>query len=223
MSKIIKTYIDSEGRTFISEDGTDKDLEYQSNPDIGEVLALREVVSDDGDHIEDGRSSFIQCSGRFYSFVDGRWVTDSDDLYGSNQIQMQESGLTGVDPVFEWEHLGTPLPKGTRIKNLNFVCRTNNIQIQDFELVVVQRKPDDQSRWVTGIDNDAEMQNIVLVRELWKNLVGDFSGNMNDIHGASIPINITIDDFSMISIYIKPIEVNTATRYIYATWTWEIL
>lgn len=168
------------------------------------------------------RSSFINCSGRFYAYTNGRWVTDSDDNYGTNYYRFAEQGGTAATPIYEWEHLGTPLPQGTFIKALNFVSRANNAQTSDFEIIVVERKPTAAGGWQSGIDADGEMTNNVILNDTWQNLVGSFGGNMLDLHGANIPINHLINDFSMISIYIRPIEANTATRYILATWTWEI-
>ena len=136
---------------------------------------------------------------------------------------MAESGGTGNDPIFEWEHLGIVLPKGTELRNLNFVCRTNSTQIEDLEIIIVQRKPNTETGWKTGIDSDNEMDNTVIQRGFFRDFVGDFAGNTNDMHGAVIPLNFTLDNLSMVSIYIKPKEVNTITRYIYASWTWELI
>lgn len=168
-------------------------------------------------------SSFIANSGRFYSYTNARWVTDSDDNYGGNNFQLNESGGTGTNPIYEWEHLGILLPSGTTLKSLNFACRSNNNQTSDFRIQVVERKPIVGTGWQSGIDADGEMTNTVVYEDTWRNSVGSFSGNMNDLHGAIMPINHTLSDLAMVSIYIKPIETNSATRYILATWTWEII
>jgi len=166
--------------------------------------------------------SFIPASGRFYCYADLRWVTNSDDNYGITYYQHAESGLTGADPVYEWEHQGMQLPKGVHIKNLLFAGRTNNNQIADLEIVVVERSQINPNASESGWDNDNEMVNTVIYRDTWRNAVGTFTGAMNDRHRATIPINHTMSANSEISIYIKPQGTLTATRYFLASYTWEL-
>ena len=158
------------------------------------------------------QSSFIHNSGRFTSYTNGRWITDSDDQYGTNFHQLQEGAGSQSDPIFEWEHMGVPLPSGVLIEKLLFNCRSNNIQTSDFELVVVERKPKNSDGWKTGVDADNEMKNTIIYRDTYSNSVGiggvSFSGAMNDMHSANIPINHTTTADCMLSIYIKPIENN---------------
>jgi len=148
-------------------------------------------------------------------------VTDSDDNYGPNYYQMNETCGTGVLPDIEWEHMGYLIPKGKYIKDLKFAGKSNNTQVTDLEVYVICRRPDPITRWDTGMDNDLEDVQDVLYSGLFKEI--QHTGNMNDFMLKTIDINYLVPEDSMISIYLRPVGGITATRYYSATWTWQII
>lgn len=177
-----------------------------------------------GDDVNTSSStSLIATSGRFYLYTDLRWVTDSDDNYGAAYYQFNESGGTGLDPITEWEHMGFFIPKGKTVKKLHFTCRANNTEVTDFEIHAVLRRPDPITRWETGMDNDAEDVDTLLLRDLF--VAGSpitLGGNMGDRRRRTFDINTEATEDSYLSIYIKPIGVLSATRYLMTSYTWEI-
>ena len=103
-----------------------------------------------------GGNTLINISGRFYCYTNNRWVTDSDDNYGSQYYQFNENCGTGLTPLIEWEHKGIIIPAGRKIKALHFAGDSNNSQITDLELYAVIRKPNPITKWETGMDGDGE-------------------------------------------------------------------
>lgn len=172
--------------------------------------------------LEERRSSFIPRSGRFYCYTNNRWVTDSDDNYGTNYYQMNENCQTGPDPLIEWEHLGTVLPSGCTIKALHMIGRVNSNQVTDMEYFIVKRTPNPITRYGTGFDNDGEMTNTLITRGFWKSSIPGYAGNMNDRHGMTLNLDFDVNELSQISIYIRPVGTLTGNRYFTASWTWEI-
>lgn len=199
---------------------------YNNSKDDGKSIYNRNAYFDASGNIQVGesRSSFIKSSGRFHCFTNNRWVTESDDLFGSNNQNFNEnSGNNATVPTLEWEHLGLLLPANVFIKNLHFMCRSNNNEVTDFTFYIVERRPTNIAAYQSGYDGDNEMTNTLIYNETWRNSVGSFTGNMNDMHYANIPINHTTTEIVQISIYVKPIGSISSTRYIYSNWTWEII
>lgn len=177
--------------------------------------------------IQPHRSFLINGSGRFYDYADKRWVTDSDDNFGGNIENMNESGGTGANPLVEWEHMGILIPSGTLIRKLHMIGRTNNNDVTDQEFSLILRRPNPITRYQTGFDNDAEIETIEIYRGLWRDMVEGstgtpFSGNMNDRHGAIVDINFFLKGNAELSIYSRPVGTNTATRYFTHSYTWEM-
>ncbi|MEL7428012.1 MAG: hypothetical protein AAFN81_33825 [Bacteroidota bacterium] len=162
----------------------------------------------------------IQGAARFYCYTNNRWVTDSDDNYGTNYHQANENGGTGATPIVEWEHLGNLISQGRTINRLKIVGHSNNLQITDMEIYIVAKFPDTDARWETGIDNDAEDVTDVLFQGNFK--TPTMTGNMNDLMKRDIQINYTFPRDGFLSLYVRPVGTLTATRYWRATWVWEI-
>lgn len=197
---------------------------YNSGKDDGVSSYNRNLYIDNTGIIKvgDNRSSFITGSGRFHCQTNNRWTTESDDLYGSNTNNHNENCGTGTDPNVEWEHLGTLLPSGIFVNNLHFIARSNNTQVTDFEISIIEKKPIDINFYNIGFDADAEVVTSELYRGLWTSAIIGYAGNSNDMHAAVLNINHLLTDRAQISIYIKPVGNLSATRYIYASWSWEI-
>lgn len=173
--------------------------------------------------------SLLEGSGRWYLNTNQRWVTQSDDNYGKAYYQFNESGGSGNDPIFEWEHKGTIIPAGRRVERLHLAGELNNNDalITDIEIVVAQRRPTDPAAWVNGFDNDGEMTNTILYRDMWYNptLPGSvtlLAPGKNDTVGKTIEIGLDVTEQSYLSIYVRPVGTNTSIRYWRTTWTWEI-
>lgn len=170
-------------------------------------------------------SSLMDTAGRWYLYADNRWITDSDDNYGTSYYQFAESGGTGTTPIAEWEHMGKLVPAGKTINKLHFVGRSNSDEVTDLEFYIILRKPDPITRWETGLDNDAEDVEVVLYNNLFFAPTDGgtaFSGNMSDRHWRTIDINHLVTENSYLSIYIRPTGTLTATRYFTSTFTWDI-
>lgn len=174
-------------------------------------------------YVDEIKKPFIaHRSGRFYGYTDNRWVTESDDNYGVGYYQWNESGTTAAEPVVENEHMGMYMPAGTVLRKLNWMSRSNNNTITDFEIRIYHRKPNPVTRWETGIDSDAEMTNTLLYSGNWS----DFTVSVNSNDTSRIIIDfgdIEFADAGMLSIYVKPIGTLTATRYLRTNLAWEFL
>ena len=203
-----KTYRDTNGSISIVEQGSDANSEILQNNSIIEERVMPTTI--------------IPCSGRLYLYSDRRWVTDSDDLYGPNYYQMTESGGTGSVPIAEWEHLGTVIPAGRKMHKLHFVCRANNPQVTDLDMRIIMRTPSPITRWETGLDNDAEDAETLLFSGTFTE--SGWSGNMQDLRKKEIDLgDVAVSDTSFVSIYIRGVGNLTGTRYLYSSWSWEII
>jgi len=158
-----------------------------------------------------------RISGRFYLYAGNRWVTSGDDNYGTTYFQFNESGGTGNDPVYEWEHRGILVAPGTVLTGFDIVGDVNNTQVTDVEYVVVERRPDDVAAWDSGFDNDTEMENIVIDRDFfWDHSASPVkTGNINDTHGTFVTLDTPhlFTEYAFLTIYCRPVGNVTGTRY----------
>jgi len=162
----------------------------------------------------------ISGAGRFYCYSNRRWVTDSDDNYGSNLHQMNENCGTGTEPIIEWEHMGTLVQPGDVISKLHFSGKSNNNQVSDLEMRIVLKRPSNSSAWETGFDADGEVINEVIFSGNYKTAA--MTGDMTDFMKRVIEFDPhVVEHQSMLSIYLRPIGTITGTRYFRATWNFE--
>lgn len=169
--------------------------------------------------------SLILQSGRAYCYTDLRWVTGSDDNYGTSYYQFNESGGTGLEPVVEWEHQGQLIPQGRTLRNLYIAGRCNNVELTDVQIYIVMKHPTPITRWQTGYDNDGEDVVTVLYNDLWMTPTGGgtiFTGATNDARMRSITLDHTVSETGYFSIYYKPVGALTANRYFLHNWTLEV-
>lgn len=170
--------------------------------------------------------SFIANSCRVYCHTDNRWISDSDDVRGFNAQDAAENAGTNTNPLAEWEHLGMVIPAGYTIKNLHMALKCNNAEVTDVEICALLRHPDPITRWETGLDNDAEDVDTYLYKDLWINPVGGetvYTCPLSDLTLRNLPINHDVTQNSILSLYFKPVGTLTATRYVYATYNWELI
>lgn len=185
-----------------------RDLEYNlSQQDIG------------------GYKYRIHGGGRLQFNTDLRWVTDSDDFYGPQAEVMSEYGGTGTTPVAEWEHLGFFLPSGSKITNLRVMGRANSAEVTDMQVYAVIKYPDPITGWDTGVDNDAEDAEDVILNDKFKTTVSGLrtlTGDMDDLMKQEWSFNKTIGQDSFLSLYFKPEGTLTAVRYYALSYVWEV-
>ncbi len=196
------------------------DIEAQATITLGDTIANLYTPTNQVD--DEARTQLVSYSGRFYMYSDSRWVTESDDNYGSGYYQFAENAGYGTEPIYEWEHMGTMVPAGKVIKNLRFACRCNSSNVTDLEMRVVCKMPNPSSRWQTGVDNDSE----VTITELYSGdfVDGTMSGNMQDMRMRKFDLNnFEAAEDCYLSIYIKPVRTGGGTKYLYSNWTWEII
>lgn len=163
---------------------------------------------------------FLHKSFRYYCYADTRWVTSSNPNYGPNYFQALESGLTGAEPVYEWEHLGSVMPENTTYRKLRWWGRVNNVEVTDLEMRIVYRIPNPITGYTAGVDADGEQTVTVLFSGNWWE--PSWGGANNDLHYKEIDLgNVTVPEVSMFSVYVKPIRTGTGTRYFFSTWSLE--
>jgi len=214
-----KVKIDSDTIQLYLDNGVD--IEAQAQTHLGDTIANLYTPEVELTNVEE-RSQLVSYSGRWYLYSDSRWVTESDDNYGSGYFQFTESGGTGSNPVYEWEHMGTLVPAGKIIKSLMLGCRANSTSITDIEFRIVCKTPAGSNTWYSGIDNDSEIQ----VQTLYDGrfVTPEMSGNMGDTRLRKIDLNnFEVQDDCQLCIYIKPIRYGSGTKYLYSNWTWEIV
>lgn len=171
--------------------------------------------------------SFISVTGRMYCYADLRWVTDSDDNYGTAYYQFSESGGTGLDPIVEFEHRGHLVPKGTKLHQLKFEGRSNNALLTDVEIMCVVKHPDPITRWETGYDNDGEdaATTFTVLREFFYGPTGSpvLSGPSNDRHMRTFDLGgYEVPEDANLSLYMKPVGALVSTRYLPLGYTYTI-
>lgn len=171
--------------------------------------------------------SVITNSGRFYCYPDDRWVTDSDDNYGPSYYQFSESGGAGANPIIEWEHHGMYMPAGTTLHEFMLAGRANVTTVSELEMYIVAKRPPAASAWETGIDADGEVITDTIYRGMyWNNTdpgQNTFSGGANDDHARKITgIDYLFTEDAYLSLYIKPTNTSTATRYFLSTYTYIV-
>jgi len=183
---------------------------------------LKIPASELKNYIPGGKPNPISWSGRIYANTNNSWVTDSDDNYGKAYYQWAEGAGTGANPIVEFEHMGTFLPKNTELQKLYILARANNSQVTDFEISVQVRTPNPLTRYESGIDADGEMTNTELFRGNF--VEAGFTGNMLDVRKKEIDLgNTVLPEDSQISMYFKPIGTLTARRYIRTNLTMMVL
>jgi len=161
-------------------------------------------------------------AGRFQMRTNDTWASDSDDNFGFNDDTYGEQAGGGTTPIQEWEHQGVPIRAGSTLRSFDLYGRGNNTQIVDLDLYLSFRTPDSPARWETGIDNDAEMSNTLIMRDLWMNPTDPaqpaFAGNVNDIHRRRYPdLNFVAPADGWLSLYVKATGNVTANRYFIVT------
>lgn len=213
-----------------------------------EIALLNEVASDDLLHIIDvsdtthdpqgsskkttiaslmrsAATSLITYAGRFYLYADNRWVTNSDDNYGVGYFQFQESAGSSTNPTAEWEHFGTFIPSGRTVKKLHLIGRASNVEVTDLEIHIILRRPNDIDIWNSGLNSDAEDNDIVLYRDFFFAPAGGgdvFTNSITHTHKRTIDLDALVDEDSFLSIYVRPVGTLATTYYFMNTMTWEI-
>lgn len=170
--------------------------------------------------------SYIHNSGRVYCYSDKRWVTDSDDNYGVNYYQFQESGTTSANPIIEWEHKGVLLNQGAVIRTIDIAGHSNSPEIEDMEILIAFRYPTNVSSWNTGFSTDATMTNVIIHRDFFYNAVSSvpvFTGNSALLRKRKIFLNYKAVADGFLSVYFKPVGINTVTRYWRCAYTYAIV
>ena len=173
----------------------------------------------------------VQNSGRFYMYGDERWVTESDDNYGMSYYQFVENGGTGDNPVAEWEHQGTMIEQGERVKRFTMNARVNSNDITDWQIRLIARFPTNPTRWRTGLSGDANMTNVTLLDGLFMNPTDiinwdvPYSGNPNTHHRRTINVDYQFPSDGWLSLYVRPRRAGTQTntRYLMATYRYDII
>lgn len=156
----------------------------------------------------------VQNTMRFYSYPDGRWISNGDDNYGLNTENASESAGTGNDPIREWEITGRFLNKGMKIPKYQLKGRCNDItNSPEWEIKIEFRYPNDQ-RWDDiGLDNDNEMTSVEIYRGFWRTPVSDSMGQLpfthpiNDIHRRVYPLDFTVPEDGYLITFMRPLRL----------------
>jgi len=151
----------------------------------------------------------IRGSGRIYAYADNRWVTNSDDNYGTNYYQ----------------HQGDIILPGTIIKSLTVITRATDDGvpdgngITDMSIKAIVKHPDPITRWETGVDSDGE----VSVDDIYSfKMMDAATGNVNDMHMRTVAIEHEVLQASLLSLYFKPEGARTATDYIQFSYMFQL-
>lgn len=172
--------------------------------------------------------SIINKSGRMYCYNDERWITNSDDNYGTTYYQFAESGGIGEDPDMEWEHKGEYVRQGTILHEIAMVARLTDIaSIEDIEVIVAYTNP--LGRWTgVGLDNDNEDEHTVLYRGFLGaggGLLPPVTTPLNDERLRVIPLgDFVVPANGDVRLYMRPKNVlvrpNTSTDYVQMMFSW---
>jgi len=128
---IFKLFQDSEGRTFRALEGSDRETELLANPNLVELIGLREEVSEDN-NVRLSRK-IITISGRFEIDNDDDWASWSDPNFGPNLQDWDLDLGNGNAPIVDWDGLGMMFPAGTILKRIVVKVRGNNNDIDTIE------------------------------------------------------------------------------------------
>jgi len=164
-----------------------------------------------------------QYSGRLLCNNKHTWMSTADDLYGVNYHIWSEYAGTSVDPSPEWEHSGFIVTAGETFKNFRIIARSNSTQVIELEYAWVFRRPDNPSRWLSGIDSDREMNNTVFHRDFFVNHSSGqlMSGNTNDNRRrVDTNINYVFPEDGFATLYLR--GISTSTKYMYVTCQFDI-
>jgi hypothetical protein len=199
-------------------------------PDVVEMSDAEKLAANKSLLPEHAEYMYVQQqSGRFYCYTDNRWISSSDDNYGSNYYQFAESGGKADNPVIEWEHQGVLMDKGETVRRLTFNARSNNNEVTDFNIRVYARFPTNPDKWRTGLSGDANMTNELLLDDMFMNPVDTpnwdlpFTGNMKLHHRRTINLDYQMPADGWLSLYIKPKGIIKSTRYIMSTFRYDII
>lgn len=217
VSGVDKLYWEWNGLTVTEMSATDKAL-------------VNQAVTNETSTSDIGGLTTYHNSGRAYCYADDRWVVDGDDNYGIGYYQFAESGLAGVNPVYEWEHQGHLVNKGDTLKRFSLSGRCTSTLVTDMQICVVFRTPTLESRFTSGYDNDGEMTNIEVYRDFFFNPLNNIvsgpaaTGNTNDIHRRDISLDFEFPANGFLTIYYKPVNTSTSSTYYFPhTYKFDIL
>ena len=160
----------------------------------------------------------ISTSGRIFSYPDARWISLTDDNFGTQGTNQNEPAGTGVDPIYEWNNIGETIIGGQEIVGLDLTMRTNDrVNSPDLEILIAFINPTDPAMAIGGWDNNAEISNTTLFRGSWVNDPVPLGGLVDDYHRRFYPLNFTAPVDGWITIFVKPSRptADAANDYFY--------
>ena len=166
------------------------------------------------------RSRFIISNGyRFYCYTNNRWVTSSDDLYGTNYYQASETGGTGIDPAIKWQQQGLFLAAGTKIHNVSVIGRASSASLTDLECYGLIQHPSQASDWDTGVNANAQISTANVMRDFWYTPASGtaFTGATTSLHKRTFNAEHELSADGFFTLFVKPVGTATANRYFYGT------
>jgi len=166
------------------------------------------------------RARFIISNGyRFYCYTNNRWVTSSDDLYGTSYYQASESGGTGTDPAIKWQQQGLFLAAGTKIHDIHVIGRASSTSLTDLECYGLIQRPNQTSEWGTGVNVNAQINTTDVIRDFWyAPAVGTvFAGVTTSLHKRTFSAEHELSADGFFTMFVKPVGTATANRYFYGT------
>lgn len=190
-----------------------------------ELVGLRGRDGVDG--IDATPFNYIHSSGRLYVNTNSVWCTDSDDNYGPNYYQQNETAGNGVLPLAEWEHMGNIVTTGQRVSELVLRGRLTNVAVQDLEIALVRRHPILPSAWTDGFSGDQNDTDVILWSGLWMThsdgspIVG--ASNLRRQKTISIPEELQLVNIdSDLSIYVRNPDPTVSNFHFLYTSRWRI-
>jgi len=191
-------------------------------------------VSPDGSSFKDGiildkntgRARFpstptfaILQSGRFHLYTDNRWITNSNDDYGTNTENYFQSGGTGTYPTITWDQVGHYLPKGAKIHRINFLARADHSEVEDLDLFFFAKIPNSPDLWDNGFDSDNDRTVVNTYRDFFvKPTQGETQlpgTGMSSMRKRTIDVNFTMPEDGYFSLFLKPQGTITSLRYVH--------
>ena len=207
--------------------GTDQDLWKWDGSKVVIMTENEQMGRNDG-----SRTGYtLHNTGRMYMQPDARWICASDDVYGPTYYQWNESAGLGDDPVYEVEHSGFIMSEGETLTKAMFHVRgyTNTRGVSDIEILLAFRSPSEGRTFFNANDSDHEMENNVLLRDMFINPVdtnlwgGSMDGDIRDSHRRVVNVNFTAPKDGWLTLYLKPNVQPTSLTYVSVFYRLDLL
>lgn len=157
-------------------------------------------------------TAHVLFQGRWYAEPGNPWTTFSTNQGPGNENFQTDSG-TDAEPTFDWNHIGSIVRAGSRIKKILAFFRANNSELQGLNIRLVFKHAQGEQI----LTNDNANYETIYQRNNLEVVANGFATLEDEISEYTCPQN------GFLLMYVQPIGSFTTTRYAYSSTSIEII